>query len=81
MDMLKVEIQKKRKELEEKKLLVRCNVTNCDHGSMSSLFFAVVNVYVCFHKAILIKEWGIIKSVRCKIRFNVYCLNHNQKLS
>ena len=38
MDILKLEIEKKRKELEEKNLLVRCHVTNCDYSSMS-LFF------------------------------------------
>ena len=45
MDILKLEIEKKRKELEEKKLLVRCHVTNCDHSSMSHFLFS----YICLH--------------------------------
>jgi hypothetical protein len=71
MNILKLEIEKKRKELEEKKLLVGCHVTNCDHSSMS-LFFSVMFVYFCFHKAFLIKEWGIIKAVICYVRFNIF---------
>jgi len=44
MDIVKSEIEKKRKELEEKKLLVRCHVTNFDDSSMpispSYIFFS-----------------------------------------
>jgi len=80
MDILKLEIEKKRKELEEKNLLVRSHVTNCDHKSMS-LFFSIIFVYICFHKAFFLKAWGIIKAVICNVRFNVYCLDCNQNLS
>jgi hypothetical protein len=39
MDILKLEIQKKRKELEEKKLLVRCRVTNFYNIAGCQYFF------------------------------------------
>jgi hypothetical protein len=39
MDILKLEIQKKRKEIEEKKLLVRFPLANCDHSRSSHFFF------------------------------------------
>jgi len=62
MDILKLEIEKKRKELEEKKLLVRCHVTNCDRNSMSHFFFLIMCVYICFRKAFFDKGMGNNKS-------------------